>query len=244
MYQDVVGQSWVPDMVTEVRQWMSQLERDMTGSADEATFHVSEAFAGLNRQVSSQLATMITSSKLALKDWANFALDIANTVLANLISAGISAGMSGFFAPGAARPATGPGGLAVGGGATSVLHAGGIVGAPGAPRRLVSPLAFLGAERMHWGGMVGLRPGEVPIIAQRGETVLPRGAAAAGAPHVNVIINNNAGVAIEQRERQRPGGGVDIMLELEASVSRQIARGSHDRALRALFGLDPVAARR
>jgi hypothetical protein len=27
-------------MVTEIRQWMNQLERDMTSSADEATFHV------------------------------------------------------------------------------------------------------------------------------------------------------------------------------------------------------------
>ncbi|MDX2385078.1 hypothetical protein GOD60_13885 [Sinorhizobium medicae] len=54
-------------------------------------------------------------------------------------------------------------------------HSGGPVGLGGA-RRNVNPMVFAGAPRMHSGGVVGLNPGEVPIIAQRGEIVLPKGA--------------------------------------------------------------------
>jgi LAS superfamily LD-carboxypeptidase LdcB/uncharacterized protein YoxC len=52
------------------------------------------------------------------------------------------------------------------------MHSGGIVGTKGANRR-VNPMVFAGAPRMHNGGLV---PGEVPIIAQKGEIVLPKGA--------------------------------------------------------------------
>ena len=51
--------------------------------------------------------------------------------------------------------------------------------------------AFLGAPRFHQGGMIGLRPGEVPIIAERGERILPRGAGVAVPPPPVIIINNN-----------------------------------------------------
>ncbi|WP_323042924.1 tape measure protein [Gemmobacter sp.] len=59
----------------------------------------------------------------------------------------------------------------------SVLHAGGMVGAPG-PGRVVPALAFAHAPRMHSGGWAGLRPDEVPAILQRGERVLSRREAA------------------------------------------------------------------
>lgn len=72
----------------------------------------------------------------------------------------------------------GGGGLGGGGGILGGLlgglfHTGGRVGA-GVNGRRVNPAVFLGAQRMHGGGIAGLRPDEVPIIAQRGELVLPR----------------------------------------------------------------------
>lgn len=60
-----------------------------------------------------------------------------------------------------------------------VQHTGGMVGAPG-PGRMVSPLAFAGAPRLHSGGWAGLRPDEVPAILQRGERVLSRAEVANG----------------------------------------------------------------
>jgi lambda family phage tail tape measure protein len=59
----------------------------------------------------------------------------------------------------------------------NILHAGGMVGAPG-PGRMVPAMAFAGAPRMHSGGWAGLKPDEVPAILQRGERVLSRREAA------------------------------------------------------------------
>ena len=50
-------------------------------------------------------------------------------------------------------------------------HTGGFVGSHAATRN-VSPLLFAGAPRYHVGGVVGLAPGEVPIIAKEGERIL------------------------------------------------------------------------
>lgn len=54
-------------------------------------------------------------------------------------------------------------------------HTGGRVGSKmvggGNQLRQVNPMAFAGAMRMHSGGIVGLRPNEVPIIAERGENI-------------------------------------------------------------------------
>lgn len=55
----------------------------------------------------------------------------------------------------------------------SVLHEGGIVGTHGRGRAMPA-MAFVGAPRMHSGGIAGLRPDEVPAILQRGERVLTR----------------------------------------------------------------------
>ncbi len=60
-----------------------------------------------------------------------------------------------------------------------VQHDGGMVGGPG-PGRMISPLAFAGAPRLHSGGWAGLRPDEVPAILQRGERVLSRAEVANG----------------------------------------------------------------
>jgi len=53
------------------------------------------------------------------------------------------------------------------------FHTGGIIGSGGSPRG-IHPGAFAGAQRYHSGGMAGLGPNEVPIIAERNEEVLTR----------------------------------------------------------------------
>jgi len=69
--------------------------------------------------------------------------------------------------------------------AAGVAHTGAIIGAP-TPMRQVPAFAFAGAPRFHDGGFPGLKMGEVPIIAQKGEEVLakddPRNAANGGGP--------------------------------------------------------------
>lgn len=57
-------------------------------------------------------------------------------------------------------------------------HTGGLVGSKrvggGNQTRNVNPAAFAGAMRYHEGGLAGLRPGEVPIIAKQNEEILTR----------------------------------------------------------------------
>ena len=89
-----------------------------------------------------------------------------------------------------------------------VGHAGTDAGQPGGVRRAVPPAVFAFAPRFHSGGIAGLRPDggiaglrpdEVPIIAQAGETVLPRGATIA-APSVEINFENRG---TPQREVSR-----------------------------------------
>ena len=56
--------------------------------------------------------------------------------------------------------------------AFDTFHAGGVVGRrSGGARRRLSRSLFRGAPRYHQGGIAGLRPGEVPIIAREGEVI-------------------------------------------------------------------------
>lgn len=61
-------------------------------------------------------------------------------------------------------------------GGVGLGHTGGLVGSArvgsGNQSRSVDPGVFAGAWRYHTGGIAGLRPGEVPIIAQQGEEIL------------------------------------------------------------------------
>jgi uncharacterized protein (TIGR02594 family) len=83
------------------------------------------------------------------------------------------------------------GGGGIGGLITGLFHGGGIAGSP-TMHRAVSPAVFAGAVRYHTGGLVGLKPDEVPAILKRGEEVLTQG---------DVRHRNNMG------GRETPGGG-------------------------------------
>jgi len=80
-----------------------------------------------------------------------------------------------------------------------VGHRGGTVGAAGGVSRSVPAAIFAGAARYHAGGVAGLRPDEVPIIAQAGETIIPRGAQIA-APSIDITFENRG---TPQREVSR-----------------------------------------
>lgn len=74
-----------------------------------------------------------------------------------------------------------------------LFHSGGIVGA-GGTRRAVSPLAFVGAPRLHAGNL-GIQRDEYPAILQEGEGVLSRAQMRAlgrdgGAGELRVIVEN------------------------------------------------------
>lgn len=53
-------------------------------------------------------------------------------------------------------------------------HSGGLVGTHSSGTRVVDPSLFASAARYHTGGIVGLRPNEIPAVLERGEEVLTR----------------------------------------------------------------------
>lgn len=97
------------------------------------------------------------------KGAAEFLQQIAQMILQQMILNALGGGKAGTATASIASAITG-----------AVLHQGGIVGA-GGPRRSVPAALFAGAPRYHTGGVIGLKPNEVPVIAKRGEEMLTEG---------------------------------------------------------------------
>jgi hypothetical protein len=139
---------------------------------------------------------------------------------------------------------------AFGSGGFAVAHAGGIVGVTPLPRRNADPLAFENAPRFHGGGLL---PGEVPIIARRGERVLTEAqqdatartieglAAMAGRePAITVLPTVYVNAPNVTARTQASWSGRELRLEviveqIEESMARNLGRGE---------GLAPVMERR
>lgn len=128
----------------------------------------------------------------------------------------------------------------------SVNHAGGYPG-PGAPQRTVSASAFVGAPRLHTGGLL---PGERPAILEENERVLtvaqqeataatirglaslaalPSGSASTSTAMSPVINLNIIGASSEpevQRRQTDNGFDIDVIFgEIEGRLSRNTAEG-------------------
>ncbi len=134
-------------------------------------------------------------------------------------------------------------------GPVMVAHRGGVIGVDRMERRRVAPVLFAEAPRFHAGGLV---PGEVPIIARRGEGVFTpgqmRALGLAQRPEVKVAVNvrnNAAGTEATARWRRDAAGnvGVDILVEqVEGRLARNIGRGEGlAPALERRYGLNPAA---
>jgi hypothetical protein len=111
--------------------------------------------------------------------------------ISGLVGSLFSGGGSGIAATGAAAAGTDTGTLAST--IASGFHGGGMVSHGAGIQRSVLAGIFAGARRFHSGGMPGLQPGEIPIIAQAGERVLSRAEVRAGVgsaqqpQHIQVI---------------------------------------------------------
>ena len=94
----------------------------------------------------------------------------------------------------------------------ALAHGGGIVGSTGMSRSNISPLVFLGAPRMHNGGLAG---DEVATVLRRGEEVLP----ANDPRHKNNLMNKGSEVTSTPNIRQ-------VLVMDPSQVSAALA-GSH-----------------
>lgn len=112
-----------------------------------------------------QTGDVFQSLKDSFRQFASeFLLQIAKMILKQALFNALqgAAGGGGIFGSiiGAAASAVGS------------AHTGGVVGGTGLNQRSVNPGIFSGAAKYHTGGVVGLQPWEVPIVAAKGEEVL------------------------------------------------------------------------
>ena len=166
---------------------------DYAAKAREIGGDIGQALVGAFTSAETAIGDFVKSGKLDFRDLVTSMIaELAKLAARRFILGPIANALSGAL-----------GGTGV---SASILHAGGLVGAP-APNRMVPAMAFAGAPRMHNGGWAGLRPDEVPAILQRGERVLSRRevagyGASAAAPTVNVTINARDAESFRQSRTQ------------------------------------------
>ena len=124
---------------------------------------------------------------------------------------------------------------------TATIHTGGVIGADPLVMRPADPVLFSNAPRFHSGGLI---PGEVPIIAQRGERVLTaaqQDATARTIAGLAAVANTRAAVTVvptvyiqapnvTARTQASWGQGgalkLDVIVEeIEGRMTRNVARG-------------------
>ena len=125
-----------------------------------------------------------------------------------------------------------------------MAHTGGVIGQDTLSSREISPSIFENATRYHTGGLVG---NEIPIIAQRGETVFTKGQMQALGTElnsktpvlVNVNVHNNAsGVQATANSSKDANGNlsIDVIVEqIEGTIGKNISKGE---------GLSPILEQR
>jgi len=171
---------------------------------------IGQSLVGAFRSAESAVGEFVKTGKLKVRDLVTSLIaDLAQLAARRFILGPIANALGGALG--------GAGGLFA-----NVLHAGGVVGAPG-PGRTVPAAAFADAPRMHSGGTLGLRHDEVPAILQRGERVLSRrevraedaqGRDREPAPTVNVTIQTRDAESFRQSRTQ-----------VAADISRAVAMG-------------------
>lgn len=184
------------------------------------------AFKDFARSIIADMLRMI--AKMLIMQAIIFAMEAIAPGSSRLLSIGASVAGAG---AGAANAAKGVNVIPDGKFLGRVSHAGSIAGSAGGWSRTASAAAFAGAERFHSGGLAGLRKGEVPIIAQKGEAILPTvrlpngkmGVQASGmggggsmvfAPTITVQVQGGGGDPSQQEKLgQMIAGQVDALME-------------------------------
>ena len=177
---------------------LGALGRESGSTLDQARDAAESVFGAME----SALARFVTTGRVSFSGFVDSVIaDLARLATRRYITQPLGDLLFGALGGGAT-----PGSAVFGRLQAGVGHAGAVAGQPGGVRRAVPPAVFALAPRFHSGGIAGLRPDEVPIIAQRGETILPRASGAtlprgaALAPSIEINFENRG---TPQREVSR-----------------------------------------
>jgi lambda family phage tail tape measure protein len=192
--------------------------KDYVAESQDAASATEQAFASAFGGAEDALVGFATTGKLELKSLADSVLaDITRMAVRQSITAPIAGLLQGAFA-----------GEGLLGGGFGLFHEGGVVGERPPGVRYADPGIFEHAPRYHGGGFAGsgLLPDEVPIIARRGELVVPpervvrEERSAREQRPITVVVNVTAADASSFRASQG---------QIAADMARAIDRASRNR---------------
>lgn len=99
LYDKTVGNSWIPDMVTEIGQWMGQLGNMMVAPAEAAAKQTGAAFAGIGDSfngIFSSFGSSIADAIKGTKSWTDVLKDLLSQI-AKVALSGLSKSFGGGF---------------------------------------------------------------------------------------------------------------------------------------------------
>jgi Lambda phage tail tape-measure protein (Tape_meas_lam_C) len=188
--------------------------KDYVAESNDAATATERAFANAFSGAEDSLVGFISSGKLEFRGLIDSVLaDLARTTVRQTLTAPIAGALQSAFA---------------GGGLFGLFHEGGIAGERPPATRYADAGVFEHAPRYHGGGFAGsgLLPDEVPIIARRGELVVPperivrEEKSAREQRPITVVVNVTAADASSFRASQG---------QIAADMARAIDRASRNR---------------
>jgi Lambda phage tail tape-measure protein (Tape_meas_lam_C) len=188
--------------------------KDYVAESNDAASATEQAFANAFSGAENSLVGFISTGKLEFRGLADSILaDLARMTVRQTITAPLAGALQSAFA---------------GGGLFGLFHEGGTAGERPPAVRYADAAVFEHAPRYHGGGCAasGLLPDEVPIIARRGELVVPpervvrEERTAREQRPITVVVNVTAADASSFRASQG---------QIAADMARAIDRASRNR---------------
>jgi len=214
---------------------------DLADAGKSAFKDLEDAARGWGNAFTDTMADMVMTGKGSFSDLANsiirdmIRMQIQSSITGPLLGLA-SKGIGALFSPVAAG-AIGTVEAGVPMVNAHVGHAGGLIGSDGFPTRQVPAALFHGAPKFHSGG-------EVPIIAQTGERIIPRGQSVGSDVEINIIDQRRGGEPVRAQESRGPDGKRMIQILVRDTVRAGMANGEYDGAMRQNYGVGRVGISR
>lgn len=187
LYDRVVGNSWVPDLVDEIGVSFGQLNGNMVAPTNDATAQVDDRFAQLGQDVAAKMKDMVSSGNITWRGFMSGMLDVSRQFGDRIISEvfdKLGESLGNVFS----RMAGGMGGDPLSA-ALSAAGVGGVGGGGGILGAIGSFLGFAEGGAFRVGGRQGRDRNAATVALSADETVhVTKRGSGGNAPVVNVYI--------------------------------------------------------